>query len=332
MVKRLIVTGPRRVVFEDVAAPRCPDNGLLVRARLTAVSPGTELRVYRAIPVDEEGKFLHEQIPFALPTENGYSMVGDVVEVGPRVDGFSVGDRVFVPEPHKQVAAVAANLASKLPDTVSDEHGVFLNILGVGDLALRRGDPAPGANIAIVGQGVIGLSALAYCRAFGFRTAVVDMDQSRLQVSMKMGADLAVSPDLAGFAESIREHFDGEGADVAIEAASNWEAVRTAMQLARIGGKVVIASRHTSKPHFNPVGHPFLGKQLELLTTYGYPPDGHRWDRRRSFAFTIDLLANGKLDIAPLVTHHFAWQELPNVYDRLDRGETEIVGAVIDWR
>ena len=66
-MKRLIVTGPRQVRFEDVPPPPCRADGLLVRATHTALSTGTEMRVFRAIPVDDQGQFLHECVPFELP-------------------------------------------------------------------------------------------------------------------------------------------------------------------------------------------------------------------------------------------------------------------------
>ena len=63
MPKRLIVTAPRQVELEEVPIPGCPDDGLLVRAKVTAVSTGTEIRVYRGIPVDKDGGFLHTYVP-----------------------------------------------------------------------------------------------------------------------------------------------------------------------------------------------------------------------------------------------------------------------------
>jgi len=330
-MKQLYVTGPRQVVFEEAPTPECSPDGLVVRARTTAVSPGTEIRVYRAIPVDEKGEFLHERIPFVLPTTNGYSMVGEVVEVGSAVERFGVGDRVFVPAPHAEMAALAADLAFKLPDELSDEQAVFLNIMEVGHLALRRGRPGLGENVAIVGQGVIGLSALAYCRAFGLRTAVVDLNETRLAVARKMGADLAVSPQQSDFLEQVQKAFDGAGADLVLEAASNWNAVRTGMQLARTGGTIMVISRHTSVPDFNPVGHPFLGKQLTVLTSYGYPGDGARWDREHSYALTARLLAERRINIEPFITHRFDWSDLPEAYERFDKGDPELIGAVIRW-
>jgi threonine dehydrogenase-like Zn-dependent dehydrogenase len=330
-MKRLIITGPCEARFEEAPLPACPSHGIVVRAVLTAISPGTELRVYRAVPVDAGGRFLHERVPFVLPTTNGYSMVGEVVEAGPQATGFSPGQRVFVPAPHQEFAAVPAALAVPLPDEIPNDRAVFLNILEVGHIALRRGRPEPGANVAIVGQGVIGLSVLAFCRAFGFRTAVIEPDDGRRDIALRMGADLAVSPAEEGFAQRIAGHFDGEGPDLVVEAGSGWSALRVALEVARDDGRVVIASRHTGVPDFNPVGHPFLGKRLELLTSYGHEPDGRRWDRRRSFALTVRLLREGRLVIDPMITHRFAWHELPEVYRRMHEGDRTIVGAVLRW-
>jgi 2-desacetyl-2-hydroxyethyl bacteriochlorophyllide A dehydrogenase len=330
-MKRLIVTASRQVEFEEVPEPECPADGILVKAKVTAISQGTEIRVYRVVPVDEAGEFLHAQIPFQLPAENGYSMVGEVKEVGSDVRVYSIGDRVFVPCSHKQYAAVSANLAVKLSDEIPDEEAAFLNILEVSHIALRRGNPSVGENVAIIGQGVIGLSALAYCCAFGFRTLAVDLNERRLAISKKTGADLVLSPNETGFVEKIQNFFGGDGADVVIEATSRWKGIRTAMEAARTEGKVIVVSRNTEVPDFNPVGHPFLGKKLELLTSYGYPHDGDRWDRSRSIELTLDLLSRGKLNVKPMITHRLNWDELPEAYRRLDEGDPEMVGTVLRW-
>ena len=76
MPKHLMVTGPSQVVFEETPMPDCPEDGLLVRSRLTAISAGTEVRVYRGIPVDKEGAFLHTSVPFQYPCIIGESIGG----------------------------------------------------------------------------------------------------------------------------------------------------------------------------------------------------------------------------------------------------------------
>lgn len=91
-MKRLVIAGLRQAVFEEVEMPVCAADGVVVKAKVTAISAGTEVRVYRAIAVDEAGSFMHETVLFELPIENGYSMVGEVVEVGAKVEGLAVGN------------------------------------------------------------------------------------------------------------------------------------------------------------------------------------------------------------------------------------------------
>ena len=330
-MKRLLVTGAKQVAFDEAEQPLCSDDAVVMRAELTAISTGTELRVYRAIPVDEAGQFLHERVPFQFPTENGYSMVGQVVEVGAHVKSVGVGDRVFAAAAHKEFAAVPAESVTRLPDSIPDDEAVMLSILEVAHKALRQGNPPAGSNVAIVGQGVVGLSLLAYAVAFGFRTAVLDVSPERLEISKQLGAQLAVSPSAEGALDQVLDLFDGEGADVAFEAASHWSAVRTAMEVTGIDGTVVLVSRHTATPGFNPAGHPYLGKRLNLVTTYDYPSVGHRWSRHRSVGLTVDLLARQQLKIRPMLTHRFSWRDLPEAYRRLDQGERSIAAAIIEW-
>lgn len=330
-MQRLCITAPRSATFEEVEMPTCPADGLLVRARLTAISTGTEIRVFRLIPVDSEGKYLHANVPFEVPTENGYSMVGDVIEIGADVHDFTVGDRVFVPATHRQIAAMPANLAIKLSPDLPDEQAVFLSIAEVAHLALRRSHPTLGETVAIVGLGVIGLSALAYCKAYGFRTIAIDKVAARLEIAQKMGADLAISPEEPDFLERVLIFSDGQGADLVIEAASVWPAIQTSMEIACKGGTIVVVARHTDLPAFSPVGDPYLQKDLTLQVTYGHPATGQRWDRRRSFGLTMEMIAKGRLNLTPMITHRVSWEELPEIYERLDQSEKEIVGVVVEW-
>lgn len=330
-MRRLLITGPRRAIIEDTEMPVCPPDGVLVRARLTAVSSGTELRVFRGIPVDQAGKFLHETVPFEMPTENGYSMVGEVLETGSRVADFSPGDRIFAPAPHKEVAAIPASLLVRLPDNIPDEQAVWLSVLEVAHIAVRRGNLQAGENVAVIGQGVIGLSALAYCLAFGNRVLAIDTDRDRVKMSRDFGASLAISPRDDNFAESVDSFFAGQGADIVFEAASNWRAVHSAMTIAGVDARVVAISRHTSVPDFNPLGHPFLGKRLSLLTSYGYPPTGNRWDRQRSVALTLDLLSHHRLPVDRMITHIVAPDQLPDIYGQLDAGDPSCVGIIVRW-
>jgi threonine dehydrogenase-like Zn-dependent dehydrogenase len=331
-MKRLVVTGPRIAELQDVPVPECPRGGLLVRAVVTALSTGTEMRTYRGTPVDPDGRLLYPSgVPLEFPYEIGYSMVGRVEAVGADVDGFSVGDRVFVGEPHKQYAAVAADLAFRLPEGLPDESAAFLNVLNVGQLALRKGRPGPGENVAIVGLGVIGLSALAFCRAFRFRALAVDTDERRLAVASAMGAEATASPRAADLTDILDAWSGGRGADVVIEAATAWPAIKTAMDIVRPRGTVVVVATHTDIPDFSPVSYPYNVKDVALLTSYGYDPRDDRWDKKACMSLAADLLASGEMDVAPMIDHRVEWSELPDVYRRLDGPGARPIGVVVRW-
>ena len=331
-MKRLVVTGPRQVEFQDVPIPDCPRDGVLAKAIATAISTGTETRVYRRIPVDEEGTMQYPGIPFPDgPTENGYSMVAEVVEVGEDTEGFSVGERVFLGQGHKEYAAAPASDVLKLPDSIPTEQAVMLNLLGVAHTALRTGDPAPGENVAVIGLGVIGQSAVAWCRAFGFPTVGIDLDGRRLEVARAMGANAVASPAGAGFQSRVDDVFDGAGADLVIEAATTWRAIRTSMDIARRDGRVVVIATHTDRPDYNPVGHPYLSQRITLKTAYGYADPGQRWDRDHCVRLAVDMLSRGQLAIEPMITHRVPWDQLPEMYRRLDQGDLSILGVVVDW-
>ena len=331
-MKRLVVTGPRIVELQDVPAPECPRGGLLVRALVTALSTGTEMRTYRGTPVDPDGRLLYPSgVPLEFPYEIGYSMVGRVEAVGADVDGFSVGDRVFVGEPHKQYAAVAADLAFKLPESLPDESAAFLNVLNVGQLALRKGRPGPGENVAIVGLGVVGLSVLAFCRAFRFRALAVDTDERRLAVASAMGAEATASPRAADLADIVDAWSGDRGADVVIEAATAWPAIKTAMDIVRPRGTVVVVATHTDIPDFSPVSYPYNVKDVALLTSYGYDPREDRWDKKACMSLAADLLASGEMDVSPMIDHRVEWSELPDVYRRLDGPGARPIGVVVRW-
>ena len=168
-------------------------------------------------------------------------------------------------------------------------------------------------------------------KAFGLRTAVVDLNPSRLAVAASMGADWTGSPKDVGFEEQAVDFFDGDGADLVLEAASTWAAIEAGLRIARPEARVVVVARHTDQPAFSAVGYPYLAKNLSIRTSYGHPAPGTRWDRRRSQALTLDLLVRGRLNVGPIITHRFDWQELPDVYRRMDASAPEMIGVAIDW-
>lgn len=160
----------------------------------------------------------------------------------------------------------------QVPPDVPDALAAWVFVLGVGELALRRAEEAGalqfGATVGIVGLGMVGLSSLAYCNSYGFRSVCVDPDPARRAMAELLGADLVVDPTVPGYREIVQDFCGGDsasvlrkegevnlpGPDVVLEGASKWDAIKTSMDLCAPNGAVVVVARHYDVPQFNPVG------------------------------------------------------------------------------
>jgi len=327
-MRALRVTAPLTAAILDCPEPAPMPDEVLVRARCTAISTGTEIRQYR----DERV----EQNPSGFPRANGYSMVGVIEAVGAAVKGFVVGERVFVMRPHDALVAVPQQQVYRVPASATDEQAVFTTLCEIGLHALRRGTPSLGENVAIIGQGIIGLATLAVARSWGLRTIALDLDEQRLAFSRGMGADLVVNPRDPDYEARIATFCGPEGVDLVVEAASSWRAIETAYRIVRRRGCISVVARHTDIPDFNPIQDGMMTKEVLFTTSYAHPatdapPDLLRWTRPRDNRLLLELMGKGRLDMRPAISHRIAPEELPMIYRRLHAGDAAIAGVVVDW-
>ena len=146
-----------------------------------------------------------------------------------------------------------------------------------------------------------------------------------------MGAGLSISPSVSGYEEKIKEFFNGEGPDLVIEAASSWEAIETCQNLVKDDGKIIIVSRHTDQPGYNPVGHPYFGRRQSIISSYGFSETNSRWNRYNCMRLTIQLLKHERLNVSPMITDRIKWNEIPDMYAKLSSNPKNIVGVIINW-
>ena len=327
-MRALRLSAPFAAELVELPLPPLPPDGVLVRALRTAISTGTEIRQYR----DERVA----QNPSGFPRANGYSLVGVIEAVGGAVRGLATGQRVFVTAPHDEFVVVSAEQVCPVPDGASDEGAAFAVICEIGLHALRRGNPSLGENVAIIGQGIIGLATLALARAWGLRTIAIDLDERRLVFARAVGADLVLNPQAADFAASL-DAFCGEvGVDLVVEAASSWRAIGLAYRIVRRRGTIAVVARHTDTPDFNPIQDDLMTKEVHFTTSYAHPvtdapPDLLRWTRPRDIRLILELLGKGRLELAGVISHRITPEELPAIYQRLHEGDGTIAGVVVDW-
>jgi predicted dehydrogenase/threonine dehydrogenase-like Zn-dependent dehydrogenase len=276
------------------------------------------------------------QSKLAQPLPLGYCNVGVVAEIGAGVDGFKAGDRVVSNGPHADVVQVPKNLCAHIPDAVDDESAAFVVLASIGLQGIRLAQPTLGEAFVVTGVGLIGLLTLQLLRAHGCRVLAIDFDESKLALARQYGAATCnpgrgEDPVAAGMALSR-----GQGVDGVIITAStkSTDPVTQAARMSRKRGRIVLVG--VTGLELNRAD--FYEKELSFQVSCSYGPGRYdpnyeekgqdyplgfvRWTEQRNFEAVLDMLASGQLDVKPLITHRFAFEDAPKAYEALteDKG------------
>jgi predicted dehydrogenase/threonine dehydrogenase-like Zn-dependent dehydrogenase len=271
------------------------------------------------------------QSKLAQPLPLGYCNVGVVAEVGPGVEGFKVGDRVVSNGPHSDVVKVPKNLCARITEAVDDESAAFVVVASIGLQGIRLSQPTLGEAFVVTGAGLIGLLTVQLLRAQGCRVLAIDFDESKLALARQFGAQTCnpgagEDPVAAGMLLSR-----GQGVDGVIITASTQsnDPITQAARMCRKRGRIVLVG--VTGLELNRAD--FYEKELSFQVSCSYGPGRYdpsyeekgqdyplgfvRWTEQRNFEAVLDLLASGQLDVKPLITHRFAFEDAPKAYEAL---------------
>jgi predicted dehydrogenase len=285
------------------------------------------------------------------PQSLGYSCAGTVLAVAPDVAEFQAGDRVACAGAgyanHAEFVAVPRHLVARIPggeSRVSFEASAFTTMGSIALHGFRLGEPQVGETVAVIGLGVIGLLAVQIARAASCYVVGMDPDPARCELAQRFGC--AVATDPAEFDPVVAAAGGAMGADVVlITAASESSApVELAAKVARSRARVVaVGAVGTTLPR-----QPYFEKELEfhISRSYGpgrydanyeekgqdYPIDYVRWTENRNMQAFLGLLAQGKVDVQPLITHRFDIAEAAQAYDLISgKMRTPYLGVVLRY-
>jgi len=331
-MRALVFHGPNQIAVESVPIPKPGVGEAVIRITLTTIC-GTDIHILKGEYKVRPGLVI------------GHEPVGVIHELGEGLTGYRVGDRVLVGAitPCGQcsdclsghwsqcggpiggwkfgntihgaqaefllVPYAQANLA-KIPDELTDEQVVLLaDIASTGISAAESAELKIGDTAAVFAQGPIGLCATAGARLKGAGLIIgVESDPVRAAVAKRMGADVVLNFKECDIVAEILRLTGGRGVDVAIEALGTQNTFENALRVLKPGGTLSSLGVYSGKLSV-PI-EPFaagLGDH-KIVTTLC--PGGKERMRR-----LMDMVLHKRLDLTPLLTHHFKLDQITDAYD-----------------
>jgi predicted dehydrogenase/threonine dehydrogenase-like Zn-dependent dehydrogenase len=277
----------------------------------------------------------------------GYSAAGTVLEVGAGVTEFRQGDRVACAgvgyASHAEVLVVPKNLCVRLPAQVDFDAAAFSTLGAIALQGVRLTEPTLGESVVVIGLGLIGQLAVQLLKANGCRVFGIDLDEKKVELARQLGAELGCAPgDVTK--RSVMEWSRGRGADAVLitAASSSNQPVELAGEISRPKGRVVVVGA----VGLNIPRKPYYDRELtfKISMSYGpgrYDPEyeerGHdypfgyvRWTEGRNIEAFLDLLAEGRVNVEPLITHRFKLAESERAYE-LITGNEPYLGVVLHY-
>ncbi|WP_135826415.1 zinc-dependent alcohol dehydrogenase [Halorussus ruber] len=230
MPRSLYFTGDGAVEVRERELPTPGEEEVRVRTERSAISPGTELLVYRGeVPTEMAADATIDALAgtFEFPLRYGYAAVGRVEAVGPGVDSSWEGREVFGFNPHESHFCAPVSDLLVVPEECSAEAATFLPNVETAVNFLQDGAPRLGERVAVFGQGVVGLLTTALLsEAPVERLVTVDRYESRRERSLELGADVVLDSEREAVGERIREQL-GDGAGWGEESVSGGDGMAT---------------------------------------------------------------------------------------------------------
>jgi predicted dehydrogenase/threonine dehydrogenase-like Zn-dependent dehydrogenase len=359
-----------KTIVVEVPAPTARPGQALVRVAASLVSAGTERMLVEFGEKSLVGKArarpdLVRQVvdkmkrEGAIPTVKaainrldqpialGYSSAGTIVMLGGGMEGFKVGQRVACSgggyAVHAEYNVVPRNLLTALPAGVDFESAAFTTLGAIALHGFRLAQPQIGESVAVLGLGLLGclagqIAAAAGCRVFG-----IDTKPERV----KLAASLGLTACLRNQAVEAGQAFtSSHGFDVVLicaDTGSN-DPVELAGALARDRGRVVA----TGAVGLSLPRKVYYEKEISFINSRSYGPGRYdpsyeengidypggyvRWTEGRNFQAVVELMAEAKLKVAPLISHRFPIEKAADAYQVITgKKKQEFLGVLLTY-
>jgi predicted dehydrogenase/threonine dehydrogenase-like Zn-dependent dehydrogenase len=282
-------------------------------------------------------------------TPLGYSLCGVVEQVGAGIDDVKVGDLVACAGNehalHAELNWVPKNLYAPVPDGLAPRHAAFGTVGSIALQGVRQGESQLGEVALVIGLGLIGQLVVQLLAASGVRVIGADPDPVRCELAERLGAAACGDPASAVVETAVAELTGGHGVDQVYLAAGGGsnQPVELAARLSRDRGRVV----DIGKCRLDLPWNAYYEKELDVRFSRSYGPGRYdpayelegrdypigyvRWTERRNLACFLDLLARGRVDVEPLISHIADFDDAVETYRSLKDGELKAVAVLFRY-
>ena len=334
-----VMTAPREIRFDRVPVPQPGPGQVLVKIKRIGIC-GSDIHVY------------HGKHPYTkYPVTQGHEVSGRIAAVGEGVTGFRVGQKVTI-EPQvfcgrchpcthgkynlceslkvmgfqttgtaSEYFAVDQSKIDVLPEAMDYNEGAMIEPLAVTVHAAKRAGDVKGLNVCVLGCGPIGILLIQSLKAFGAaKVLATDVSDYRLELAKQCGADVTINPKNAEFGQAMLDAFGPDKADIIYDCAGNDITMDQAIQNARKGSAIILVAVYAGLAHCD------LAKlndsELDLNTTMMY--------RHEDYVDAIRLVNEGKIQLKPLMSRHFAFREYLAAYEYIDSNRETTMKVIVD--
>ena len=329
--KQILFTDFHKAELLEQEIREIKENDVLVEMEYTVVSGGTERANIMGMENAGGMKF---------PKRLGYCGVGRVLQIGSAVSSVEVGNRVLVYHgTHSKYNVRPENDITKVEnEAIASLDAAFVIIASMGLGGVRKLEIELGESAMVMGLGLLGIFAVQFCRLSGACPVIAaDLNPARRELALKLGADYAFDPSEPDFVEQVKAVTKGTGVRTTVEVTGVSAAMKQALECASWMGRISLLGctrvsdcavdyyQQVHRPGVKLIGaHNFVRPKVE-----SYP---HHWTHQDDCKAILDLIAAGRVQVAPIVSRVVSPEDCTEIYNQLCDDPAFPMGTVFDWR